>query len=186
MILSDRYRCALTYAFDLHRTQERNGTSIPYVAHLLGVSSLTLEYGGTEDCAIAGLLHDAAEDQGGLSILDEIQSLFGDAVANIVRECTDSLTTPRPSWHERKMHYVNNVGLSSAEGQLVSACDKLYNARAIVSDYRVIGEDLWQRFSAGRAGVLWYYRALTTSYSIRNPVVNELGRTVRELESLIE
>ncbi len=184
MLLTDRFRSALSYAFDLHRTQERKGSGVPYVAHLLGVSSLVLEYGGDEDCAIAGLLHDAAEDQGGEPRIREIQSAFGEYVAGIVYECTDSLESPKPPWKQRKERYLERLAKASIPGQLVSVSDKLYNARAIVADYRTSGESLWSRFTAGRDGVLWYYDALASAYTVDNPIVAEFQRIVTELESL--
>jgi GTP pyrophosphokinase len=184
MLLTDRYRDALTYAFDLHREQERKGSGVPYFAHLIGVSSLALEHGADEDGAIAALLHDAVEDQGGEAILVEIESRYGNRVAAIVAACTDSLEAPKPPWRERKERYVAHLAEAPPEAQLVSACDKLYNARAILADYQIVGEALWERFSGGRDGVLWYYRALAGAFTIDNAVKRELDEVVTELESL--
>lgn len=184
MILTQRYLRALGYAFGLHSTQARKGSSVPYMAHLLGVSSLALEYGADEDGAIAGLLHDAVEDQGGSNTLREIDALFGATVSEIVAACTDSFEVPRPAWRERKRTYLERVATASPTAQLVSACDKLYNVRTIISDYRVVGEQLWERFSGGCDGTLWYYKSLTAVYPPSNPAVGELQRTVSELESL--
>jgi (p)ppGpp synthase/HD superfamily hydrolase len=184
MQLSDRYRDALVFAFDLHRAQERKGSGVPYVAHILGVSSLVLEYGGDEESAIAGLLHDAVEDQGGLSVLARIEERFGAKVAAIVLACTDSHEVPKPPWHERKRAYVAHLHVAPPDAQLVSACDKLYNLRAICADYRTVGEALWGRFTGGREGVLWYYRELAAAFTIDNPVVRDLRSTAAELEGI--
>lgn len=184
MKLSPRYRDALAYAYDLHHDQERKGSGIPYLSHLLGVSSLALEFGADEDQAIAALLHDAAEDQGGEKILKEIEARFGRRVADIVRECTDALETTKPPWKERKVRYLAHLAAAPAEAQLVSASDKLHNLRAIVSDYRKQGEGLWELFSGGREGVLWYYRELAKTFPETNPVTAELQRTLAELEKI--
>ncbi|HET9960412.1 MAG TPA: HD domain-containing protein [Polyangiaceae bacterium] len=185
MQLTDRYRRALEFAFELHREQERSGSGVPYFAHLIGVSSLVLEAGADEDVAIAALLHDAAEDQGGTSTLERIEQDFGAKVADIVRACTDAVETPRPPWRERKIRYVEHLKLASPEAQLVAASDKLYNLRTIVADYRSIGEALWSRFSGGRAGVIWYYGALVEAFTISHGVVAELRRTLAQLETLL-
>jgi GTP pyrophosphokinase len=186
MILTQRFRDALVFAFDLHRTQERKGSGVPYVAHLLGVSSLAMEHGANEDGAIAALLHDAVEDQGGPALLAEIESRFGLQVALIVAACTDSQETPKPPWRERKERYVAHLAKASPDAQLVSACDKLYNARAILADYREVGDALWSRFTAGRDGVLWYYRALADAFTLENAVKRELDEVVTELEGLMQ
>ncbi len=184
MILTERYAEALVFAFELHKTQFRKGSQVPYVAHLLGVSSLVLENGGDECEAIAGLLHDAAEDQGGVPVLAEIEKRFGHSVSEIVLGCTDSLEEPKPPWKERKERYLQHVSTASRSVQLVSSCDKLYNARSILTDYRSLGEALWGRFRGGRDGTLWYYRALADAFSIQNAAVEELRRVVVELWKL--
>lgn len=184
MILTERFRDALTFAFDLHREQERKGSGVPYVAHLLGVSSLALEHGADEDGAIAALLHDAVEDQGGEAVLAQIEARFGSRVATIVAACSDSTETPKPPWRERKERYIAHLASAPHEVQLVSACDKLYNARAILADYLVVGESLWERFTGGRDGVLWYYRALADAFTLDNRVKRELEEVVTELEDV--
>jgi GTP pyrophosphokinase len=183
--LSARFTDALVLACDLHRTQSRKGTQIPYVSHLLGVCGLVLEYGGDEDEAIGGLLHDAVEDQGGQPTAATIRERFGDRVADIVLSCTDCDVTPKPPWRQRKEAYVAHLRAATPSALLVSACDKLHNARTILADYREQGEALWSRFSGGRES-LWYYRALVDAYSFRGrtPVVEELERIVVELERL--
>jgi (p)ppGpp synthase/HD superfamily hydrolase len=185
MKLSDKYVDALAYSFALHRAQVRKGSNVPYFAHLIGVSSLVLEHGGDETAAIAALLHDAAEDQGGREILVQVEQRFGPEVSAIVEACSDSLESFKPPWKERKSKYVEHLHLASPEAQLVSACDKLYNARAILSDYRELGESIWTRFTGGREGVLWYYEALANAFTIENPAVDELRRTVERLRAAV-
>jgi (p)ppGpp synthase/HD superfamily hydrolase len=184
--LTDRFTYALSVACELHRTQSRKGTQIPYVAHLLGVASIALEHGANEDQAIAAVLHDAVEDQGGPPTLARIRRDFGDAVAEIVAGCTDADAVPKPPWRARKEAYLAAVARKSDATCLVSASDKLHNARAILADYRVVGDALWARFTGGREGTLWYYRALADAFAKRVPpaLAAELERTVKELETL--
>jgi (p)ppGpp synthase/HD superfamily hydrolase len=185
--LSGRFDEALSWASALHRTQERKGTGIPYVSHLLAVASLALEAGATEDEAIAALLHDAVEDQGGAATLAEIQRRFGGRVADIVAGCTDTDVHPKPPWRPRKEAYLAHLVGASPSVRLVSLCDKLHNARSILVDLRVHGHGLWDRFSGGRDGTLWYYRALVESYrraGMSGPQLDELDRTVVEIERL--
>ena len=134
-----------------HRDQRRKGTEIPYIGHLLGVCSLVIEDGGTEDEAIAALLHDAAEDQGGEQTLERIRAEFGDHVAEIVRACSDTLEDPKPPWRTRKEAYLAHLDEQPAPVLRVSLADKLFNARAILRDYLSVGDELWQRFNGRRA-----------------------------------
>lgn len=185
--LSERFDDALTYASTLHRTQRRKGTDIPYVSHLLAVTGLVLEAGGDEDEAIAALLHDGAEDQGGLSTLRAIRERFGDRVGEIVAECSDTFEEKKPAWKERKEAYIAHLAETSPSGLLVSCADKLHNARAILTDYRALGDDLWSRFNAGQDEILWYYRALVDRYGTLSAparLVAELDRVVGTLEAL--
>lgn len=187
MILSSRFNHALTFAADLHRYQVRKGSNVPYISHLLGVCSLVLEYGGDEDSAIAALLHDAIEDQGGLPTRDKIKQHFGENVTAIVEACTDAHETPKPPWRERKEAYIRHVSEMSDQAALVSAADKLYNARSIIKDWQEVGEEIWDRFSASKEETLWYYRELATAFQKRKPMIPiflELARTVQELETL--
>jgi (p)ppGpp synthase/HD superfamily hydrolase len=186
MTLSVRFEEALILAVRWHAGQMRKETTIPYIAHLLGVASIVLEQGADEDEAIAALLHDAVEDQGGAVALGEIRRRFGDGVAEIVAGCTDAWTTPKPPWRERKEAYIAHLRQASASVRLVSAADKLHNARAILADYRALGEALWGRFNGGKAGTLWYYRALveTLRATDSTPLVEELDRVVSEIEHL--
>lgn len=179
-MISDRFDEALAYASRLHREQRRKGTDIPYISHLLSVAALILEHGGNEDQAIAGLLHDAAEDQGGRKTLDEIRRRFGETVATIVADCTDSWEEPKPEWHPRKQLYIDKMPEKNPISLLVSLADKTHNARAILHDYRHIGDELWGRFSGGKEGTFWYYRTLSAYYSenLPGPLASELERTV--------
>jgi hypothetical protein len=187
MKLSPDFTYALTYAAELHNGQNRKGTNIPYVAHLLIVAGLVLEYGGTEDEAIAALLHDAVEDQGGRATLDRIRRRFGMKVANIVESCSDTDVEPKPEWRERKEQYLAHLKQASDSVKLVSAADKLHNATAILRDYRDIGERIWDRFKGGREGTIWNLRALVAAYgTVENQdIVRDLDRVVTELEQEI-
>jgi len=180
----EKFERALVYAARLHRDQYRKGTRIPYVTHLLAVASIVGENGGTEDEVVAALLHDAPEDQGGEAILEDIRVRFGDEVAHIVDGCTDTYEDPKPPWRERKERYLAHLASAPASVRLVSSADKLHNARAVLSDYRLLGEDLWARFNGGKEGTLWYYRAVVDVLSAENgsPIVEELDRVVSEME----
>lgn len=158
--LSRRFEEALIMAFRLHHDQKRKSTDIPYIAHLLGVTSLVLEAGGGEDEAIAALLHDAAEDQGGQKTLAAIRAKFGDHVAQIVEACSDTFSTPKPPWEKRKQSYLVHLHEADPDTRLVSLADKLHNCRDILLTYRLIGEATWDRFKGGKQGTLWYYREL--------------------------
>jgi GTP pyrophosphokinase len=183
MILSTKFEQALVYASIVHGGQLRKGTEIPYLSHLLGVASIALEYGANEDEAIAALLHDAVEDAGGSDRLEDIRVRFGDDVANIVDECTDAYTIPKPPWRERKEEYINHISLASRSARLISASDKLHNARSILKDYRLEGETLWSRFNGGKDGTLWYYRSLVQALRTTedNELNIELNRVVEEI-----
>ena len=186
MKLSPRYEAALVMATQLHATQKRKGTAIPYVSHLLAVSSLVLEQGGYEDQAIAALLHDAVEDQGGLPTLEKIREHFGDAVAAIVDHCTDAYEDPKPEWRTRKEQYLAGIAEKPTDAALVSCADKLHNARAILNDLRSLGDDLWGRFTGGKDGTLWYYQSLADAFgsALGNSLSEELDRTVKEMKAL--
>jgi GTP pyrophosphokinase len=186
MELSFRFEDALAFAFALHKKQIRKGTTIPYVSHLLGVASIALEYGANEDEAVAALLHDAIEDQGGASIREEICRRFGKTVADIVNGCTDADVEPKPPWKDRKETYLAHLPGASPSVRLVSAADKLHNARAILKDYRQLGDSLWGRFKGGKEGTLWYYRSLVQSFlkAGSSPLIEELDRVVCELERI--
>ena len=186
MELSTRFDDALVFATHLHAKQMREGTTIPYIAHLLAVASIVLEQGGSEDEAIAALLHDAIEDQGEASTRQLIRERFGENVVAIVNGCTDSESMPKPPWQARKEAYIEHLANAPASVRLVSAADKLHNARAILTDYRNIGEALWMRFNGGKEGTLWYYRSLVTvlSNAERTSLVEELELVISEIEAL--
>jgi (p)ppGpp synthase/HD superfamily hydrolase len=177
-VLTVRFDDALSYASRIHREQRRKGTDIPYVAHLLAVASLTLQHGGTEDQAIAALLHDAAEDQGGEERLADIRSRYGEAVADIVDDCTDAMVEPKPPWRPRKEAYLASLEHKPETSLLVSLADKTHNATAIVQDLRVHGDALWSRFTGGKEGSIWYYGRLGEIFGRRmpGPLADELAR----------
>jgi GTP pyrophosphokinase len=182
-----RLHAALDYVAEHHNGQLRKGTGIPYLAHLMGVCALVLEYGGDEDQAIAGLLHDVIEDCGE-EHRAAVRRLFGDRVADIVEGCTDGVPDAagqKPPWKQRKEAYLHHLRDAARDTLLVSACDKLYNARAIAGDVRSIGRAVFDRFSAKRDETLWYYGALLDVFSARmgerDPLVMELRESVRAM-----
>jgi (p)ppGpp synthase/HD superfamily hydrolase len=182
--LSARFDRAVQYAHEAHAAQVRKGTDVPYIAHLIGVASIVLDDGGSEDEAIAGLLHDAAEDQGGRERLADIRSRFGDEVATIVEHCTDSWSTPKEPWRERKQKYIEHARSLPPASLRVSAADKVHNAYGILRDLRNIGEQVWIRFNASADDVLNYYRSMVRSYREAGGgrLVDELDRIVRGIE----
>ncbi len=185
--LTERFDEALAYASRIHRAQRRKGSETPYIAHLLGVSALAIEAGADEDQAIAALLHDAVEDQGGAERLADVRQRFGDRVAGIVSDCSDSDTDPKPRWRERKEQYIASLAGKSPDSLLVSVCDKIYNAEAILSDLLTVGEQLWERFTGGKQGTLWYYRALADAFERYLPgrLSSKLSRLVTETAGLL-
>jgi len=190
--LTRRFNLSFELASGLHHAQTRKGTPVPYIGHLMAVCSLVLDAGGDEDQAIAALLHDAVEDQGGLATLATIRQLFGDRVAAAVEACSDSTTsdpTKKLPWRERKEKYLAHLREASKDALIVGAADKLHNARAILADYRQVGEELWSRFSVPKAEQLWYYGALVEAFkqtTAPSMLVNELERVVRELRTECE
>lgn len=186
-MLSDRFRAAFDYAFELHAEQTKRGTTAPYIAHLMAVAAVVLDHGGDEDEAVAALLHDAVEDQGGAETRREIRRRFGERVAAIVEGCTDCEISPKPPWRERKEAYLARLPEENPSVRLVSVADKLVNARGILENYRVLGDELWKRFHGGREGTLWYYRSLVAIFRETGPepLADELRRTVAELERTV-
>jgi len=182
--LGARFLRAFRFAAEKHAGQTRKASTIPYIAHLMGVASLVLEYGGDEDMAIAALLHDVVEDCGGAPMLKEVRRRFGTRVAAMVDGCTDSYDNPKPQWRERKESYIQHLRSADAATRLVSAADKLNNVRSILSDRREVGEAVWERFKGGREGTLWYYRSLLEEFARGKPsrLVREFELAVRELE----
>jgi (p)ppGpp synthase/HD superfamily hydrolase len=192
--LTHRFTRAVDYARTLH-IERRKGTEIPYMAHLLGVAALVMSEAGhvkfpvTEDMAIAAVLHDAAEDHGGGLRLEDIVRNFGPKVAKMVEGLSDSLAEDpnnKVDWLTRKKGYLNRLKKEPKEVQLISAADKLHNARTIVEDYRVIGPEVWKRFKRGRDQQLWYFDELLKIFrkSGGNRIVGELERTIEELKQI--
>lgn len=186
--LTPKFVEALGYAAEKHATQTRKAGEVPYLGHLLSVAGLVIEADGTETQAIAALLHDAAEDQGGERTLAEIDQKFGADVASIVAECSDTFEAPKPPWRGRKERYIQHLREASDDAVLVSLADKLDNARAILRDLRAHGNEVWQRFSVQDPQLhLWYYRSLLEVYSQRahNWMVGELHDVIDALEQAI-
>lgn len=187
MKLSAKFEEALIYATRLHGDQTRKKTGIPFVAHILGVTAITLEYGGNETEAIAALLHDTVEDCGGTERLIDIRQRFGNDVARIVEGCTDTVEDPKPPWMERKKAYVAHLKDSDSSTRLVSASDKLHNTRALLAELRRHGVEVFERFAGNKEGTLWYYRALVTAFrehGDHSDLIGELDRVVTEIERL--
>lgn len=196
--LTDRFIGAFVWAEQLHHEQLRKSTQIPYVAHLMAVTAIVLEHGGAEDEAIAALLHDAVEDQGGESLLAEIRSRYGEDVATIVAGCTDASPPkgqPKPPWKARKQAYIDHIVAETNRSiLLVSAADKLHNSRAILADFEDLGDDVWKRFNASRDNILWYYRELVDAFGQAEERLNAdrdepdpgLGRLLNRLEETVE
>ena len=187
MSLSERFEQAFRFAFEIHRAQLRKGSQVPYIAHLMAVASLVLEDGGSEDEAIAALLHDAPEDQGGRPVLEQIRRRFGENVAQIVDGCTDTYETPKPAWRERKERYLAHLSHAAADVRRVSLADKLHNARSLLADLRRGGDGVWERFNGGKEGTLWYYRALVETLGKPGPTpmwvaLDEVDRQIETYE----
>jgi len=186
--MTARFDNAMVYAHRVHQDQRRKGTGIPYIAHVLAVAAIALEYGATEDEAIGALLHDAAEEGGGEARLAEIRAQFGDDVADIVFGCSDSLVEhpeERRPWRERKEAYIDHVAHAGESVCLVSAADKLHNVGAILREFRSHGGDVWARFNGRRDGTLWYYREVSDALfrRYRAPITRDLQRLVDVLMS---
>src|SRR5688572_20233218 len=170
---TERFASAMAYAYQVHNGQRRKGSGVPYIAHVLGVAAIAMEYGADENQAIAALLHDAAEDGGGEATLAEIRARFGDAVADIVLGCSDSLVEDpedKLPWRERKENYLAHLENASSSVCLVSAADKLHNVRSIMRDYREHGEEIWERFQGRRDGTLWYYETVADTLDRKSVV----------------
>lgn len=190
--LTVRFQQAFVLASEVHANQVRKGTGIPYISHLMSVSALVLEYGGNEDAAIAGLLHDAVEDAtDGAAVAMQIRTDFGQHVSDIVLACSDAIGVEgqaKPPWRGRKVSYLAHLAAQTdPDVFLVSACDKLHNTRSIVADLRSIGPALWDRFGEhDPAAHLWYYTSLADSYTDRVPagLSDELIRTIDQMKEL--
>ncbi len=186
--MNNRFQQAFEYALEKHGGQKRKGTQVPYISHLMSVAALVMEACGDDDQAIAALLHDVPEDQGGRSALEEIRARFGERVAHIVEGCTDTFEDPKPDWRIRKQQYIEHLKHSDSDTRLVSLADKLHNARSILADYRQIREEIWKRFKRGRDEQLWYFRELAVVFeqSRSQPgmarLLDEFQRVRRDLE----
>lgn len=168
-MLTDRFDEALLFAARLHRDQTRKGGDIPYISHLLAVCAIVLEHGGDEDEAIAALLHDGPEDQGGLTTLETIGRMFGDRVRSIVEACSDTFEKPKPPWEERKRAYLEHLSGDDVPRSvlLVSAADKLHNLITTVDDLEEQRSGFWDRFNSTAEQQVWYYRSLADIYHER-------------------
>ena len=180
-----RFDEALVFASEIHRSQFRKGSGVPYITHLLSVAALVGEFGGTESQVIGALLHDAIEDcvQTTPDIAEQIRSRFGEDVHGIVVACSDTVIYPKPPWRERKETYLETLRHKSPDhpALIVSAADKLHNARSIVVDYQDMGDEIFERFRGKREGTLWYYQSLVTIFTDKlgeHPLVREFVFTV--------
>lgn len=189
---SRRLATALAMAVEAHQGQFRKGTNIPYISHPMAVASLVIEYGGSEDQAIAGLLHDAIED-GGEAYATRIHEAFGPAVLALVEACSDgtaeskaAAATPeakQADWKRRKEGYLARLEAEDPAALLVTACDKLHNVRSIVADLESIGPVVFDRFTAGRDGTLWYYSEIETILRGHgSPVAAQVSAAVGEMQ----
>jgi (p)ppGpp synthase/HD superfamily hydrolase len=183
-LLGERFEQALVLTHRLHQVQVRKGLKVPYISHLMSVAALVLEDGGDEDEAIAALLHDAVEDQGGAATRELIRAQFGDRVAAIIDGCTELQRQPKPPWQERKtQHLARLVGASPAVCR-VTLADKLHNVRSLLADYQTLGEDLWDRFGGGREGTLWYYQQIVAVMEpqVSGTLIKALTQSVQQLQ----
>lgn len=186
-MLTERIAQALALAVEAHDGQKRKGTTIPYIAHPMGVASIALEHGADEDQAMAALLHDAVED-GGAQYSQRIRNQFGDRVADIVAGCTDGVPDEngrKAPWKERKESYISHLRQASDDVLLVSGADKLHNARAIVEDLLRIGPKVFDRFTATKEQTIWYYETLASVFANRGtPISQALTDTVNRMKEL--
>lgn len=186
----DKYLEAYVYSYKLHKKQTRKGSNIPYFTHLSSVSNLIIENNGTTTQAIAGLLHDAVEDQGGAKTLAVIKRKFGPRVAKIVDQCSDTTIKPKPPWKKRKIKYIKDIKNKSQDTLLVSLCDKYHNANCILSDYQKVGEEIWDRFTASKQETFWYYESLYKEFKkyLKNhlELIKAYKSTVDEMKRIIQ
>lgn len=184
-VISDRFLAALNYAARKHASQRRKSSDVPYLSHLLAVCSILMEYTIDEDVWIAGLLHDAVEDQGGEQTATEIEEQFGVKVAELVRQCSEITSDAegnRPPWLERKLTYMKGLAEKDAPVLLISLADKLHNARSILKDFILCGNDAYCKFTAGKNGTHWYYHEMIDCYRTSGKVPEQL---LKELEETV-
>jgi len=189
MVITDEFKDALSYALKLHKDQVRKSSGVPYFSHLMAVAAIVIDYGGNENEAVAALLHDAIEDQGGEATRKMIYECLGETVGKIVDDCTDTDKTPKPPWKERKAAYIEHAKTINDSARIVAAADKLHNIRATIEDFRQQGDIVFERFKGGKEGTLWYYKELTKALMLGAtprtlPLVKELERSVAILELL--
>ncbi len=191
---SERFADALQFATELHAEQTRKGSGVPYITHLIGVAALVGDHGGSESQVIGALLHDAIEDciKTRPDLPDEITARYGEDVLAMVQAVSDTEVHPKPPWEERKRSYIAHVeeAEDADPSLLISVADKLYNARTILRDLNVIGDEIWDRFKASRDQSLWYYRALADAFLAKRwptetqaQLAAELDRVVKQLEA---
>ncbi|WP_392534005.1 HD domain-containing protein [Nostoc sp. C117] len=181
--LTEKFASALVYATRLHAEQTRKISGVPYISHLLSVAALVLEAGGSEEEAIAALLHDSIEDQGGIPTREQVRQLYGETVVAIIDGCTEWDTPPKPPWLERKQRYLENLRHTSPSVRLVSLADKLHNARSLLADWQQQGDTIWTEFSNGKEKTLWFYQSLIQVYQQTGNdwMTQELQRVVSQL-----
>lgn len=184
----ERFLRAIRLAQEIHKSQYRKGSVVPYISHLLVVAGKVLKEGGDEDQCIAGLLHDAVEDQGGLEILGVIENEFGERVAKIVSDCSDSFSFPKKPWRERKEYFIEKCRNLTPDSKLVVACDKWDNLYSLVVEYSRVGEDIWNRFNGGKEGTVWYYRAVIEALNHKwdSSIIEELWYLFNRLWTKLE
>jgi GTP pyrophosphokinase len=182
---SERLDRAIALATDSFRTVRRKGSGIPYLTHLMQVMVYVGEAGGDEDQMIAAVLHDYLEDIDGATE-DELARDFGDRVARLVADLSDTVVRPKPPWRERKERYLSLLKTKPAELKLISCADKLHNAQSIHRDYRIIGDRLWDRFTADRDQTLWYYRGVVDalSHDWSSPLLDRLTTEVKAIHQM--
>ncbi|WP_445634452.1 Phosphohydrolase [Nostoc sp. DSM 114161] len=183
--LTEKFESALVYATRLHANQTRKISGVPYISHLLSVAALVIEAGGSEEEAIAALLHDSIEDQGGKVTREDIRQHFGETVIAIIDGCTEWDTPPKPPWLERKQRYLENLRHASPSVKLVSLADKLHNARSLLTDLQQRGDAVWVEFNNGKEKTFWFYQSLIEIYRQTDNywMTKELERVVNELQS---
>lgn len=188
-MMSERFVGAMELANELHGDQIRKGTTVPYISHLLIVSGMVLQHGGNEDEAIGALLHDSVEDCGGKPVMVKIRKRFGDKIADLVDGCSETDIQPKPPWLERKKDYIENIKSAIPSVRLITCADKIHNASSIISEYRKVGEKVWDRFKANKNETLWFYSSFVAAMQEageNRPILNELVLVVNELKELIE
>jgi (p)ppGpp synthase/HD superfamily hydrolase len=183
--LGEKFEQALLFALRIHAGQTRKGSRTPYYAHVLGVASLVLEDGGSETEAIAALLHDTAEDGGGQRTLDQIRAQFGEEIAGIVLDCSDTLETPKPPWRARKQAHIDHLQTSRPESVRIMLADKVHNATNLLHSLHERGPAVWENFKGGREGTLWYFREMHAVFSQTRSgcLLDEFARLIMEIEN---